>query len=549
MHRTAVVITAATLIAGASAAQSSTGTARDCGNNKRCFTDRFAHCEPARFTSGRHFDSQVRYRIAGRSDGECTVQMRYLANPNPAWVNKPLNMVLDPGKPFAPQLKDAVGQCLSNAAPMDYQCSGPLRGARTWGAARAADGPVNEVAEVAGYKAGGTQSKAPAGPSCGKSVEASSEPLYPLPRNGRWGYVNRAGDWVIQPQWSQAESFSEGRAVVSKGYSHGTSWGVIDRSGDYVVELSIPSDYANGPRVPRAPIKPFSQGCAAVRPGISPSNNHPHPYFITRDGKAWLRDALPEALANRKVKEFGSFSQGLAWFRIIDMESDKEYGYIDTQGQVAIDVSYAHAGDFADGLAPVDSKNNHWGYIDPDGELAWPGKWSLNYAHVFSGGLAAITTRDDKKAYFDGDKVVIDTLHFDPPRTLTVRSGDKTYADTPIEAAGAFANGLAPVTLADWPHPLVYMDSHGKAVLVPGADLGMTVCNGRQRPPFHHSLARLRVANKNGKCDQPKKIAGGRFETHPQSHLIYINTHGQIVLEEPSGNGDKDAHPTSGDKQ
>src|SRR5699024_4207169 len=76
---------------------------------------------------------------------------------------------------------------------------------------------------------------------CGTTVAVSGEPLYPLPRNGRWGYVDGDGDWVIEPQWRQAGFFSEGRAVVDAGSASGSVWGVIDRDGDYVVAAELAS--------------------------------------------------------------------------------------------------------------------------------------------------------------------------------------------------------------------------------------------------------------------------------------------------------------------
>ena len=40
--------------------------------------------------------------------------------------------------------------------------------------------------------------------------------LYPIRENGRWGYMNRAGETVIPPQWEDAEPFSGGAAIVTE---------------------------------------------------------------------------------------------------------------------------------------------------------------------------------------------------------------------------------------------------------------------------------------------------------------------------------------------
>lgn len=66
--------------------------------------------------------------------------------------------------------------------------------------------------------------------------------LYPIRENGLWGYMNRAGETVIQPRWLYTYPFSGDTAIVriSKSGRDGSAetgwWGdaLIDRSGEYV---------------------------------------------------------------------------------------------------------------------------------------------------------------------------------------------------------------------------------------------------------------------------------------------------------------------------
>ncbi len=51
-------------------------------------------------------------------------------------------------------------------------------------------------------------------------------------RDGRWGFIDTEGTWVIEPQYEDAESFSNGYgAVMQDGL-----WGFIDREGQSAVE-------------------------------------------------------------------------------------------------------------------------------------------------------------------------------------------------------------------------------------------------------------------------------------------------------------------------
>jgi len=41
------------------------------------------------------------------------------------------------------------------------------------------------------------------------------------------GYINKAGNWVIQPQFTQAKAFSEGLAALNIA----GAWGFVNRQG------------------------------------------------------------------------------------------------------------------------------------------------------------------------------------------------------------------------------------------------------------------------------------------------------------------------------
>ncbi len=52
--------------------------------------------------------------------------------------------------------------------------------------------------------------------------------------NGKYGYIDKTGKYVINPQFDYAGSFSEGLAVVEIG----GKWGYIDKTGKFIWELS-----------------------------------------------------------------------------------------------------------------------------------------------------------------------------------------------------------------------------------------------------------------------------------------------------------------------
>ena len=71
----------------------------------------------------------------------------------------------------------------------------------------------------------------------------------------KWGYINAAGEVVIEPQFGQAHSFSEGLAVVRTGGLISGKWGYLNAAGEVVIEPQL--DMAHS----------FSEGLATVRIG------------------------------------------------------------------------------------------------------------------------------------------------------------------------------------------------------------------------------------------------------------------------------------------
>ncbi len=56
-----------------------------------------------------------------------------------------------------------------------------------------------------------------------------------------WGFYNRKNEWVIQPQYENAESFKDGLSVVQKG----KKYGVIDTTGKLIIPIEYETIYCN----------------------------------------------------------------------------------------------------------------------------------------------------------------------------------------------------------------------------------------------------------------------------------------------------------------
>ena len=60
----------------------------------------------------------------------------------------------------------------------------------------------------------------------------SAQELALVRKDGRFGYISKTGEFVIQPQFKTAKNFSEGLAAAE---SNG-KWGFINPKGDWVIQ-------------------------------------------------------------------------------------------------------------------------------------------------------------------------------------------------------------------------------------------------------------------------------------------------------------------------
>ena len=230
-----------------------------------------------------------------------------------------------------------------------------------------------------------------------------SENLSAVKREGRWGYIDRSGSEVIPIRYRTAQSFRNGVAIVDTGLPDHPV-GLIDKTGAWVTQpmfrsLSAPdapdglflgqkepsdgSGYydRSGSLVlgPYFLAYPFAQGRARVKKN-------------SRDGiDDWLIDASGTSLPRKQLALDGiRFSEGL-----IAVRQGGRMGYMDLDGNIAIEPRYDQGGDFAEGLAAVQSEG-HWKFIDKSGAVAAEFPAGVVSALPLSDGLSLVTAERDQ---------------------------------------------------------------------------------------------------------------------------------------------------------
>lgn len=242
----------------------------------------------------------------------------------------------------------------------------------------------------------------------------SSHPSY------KWGFIDKTGKMVVQPQYGLAGDFSEGLAAVSSN----DKWGFIDKTGRVVIGFNFDyaSEFSDGlsavmlgnkfgyiDRTGKTVIKPkytyysdFSEGLARVRVGgktIAPLGMSSGVFgkirYIDRTGHTVIK------LAD-DVDGAGEFSEGLASFEVQKQDGYLYCGYIDQTGRVVIEPQFGRCEDFTEGLAAI-LLNGKWHYIDKTGNKVFDAPFFL--VQEFRNGLAWVQSGDDvmtaKYGYID----------------------------------------------------------------------------------------------------------------------------------------------------
>jgi hypothetical protein len=165
-----------------------------------------------------------------------------------------------------------------------------------------------------------------------------------------WGFINKAGEVVVPPDYDMAHDFTEGVARVQLD----DLYGFVDTRGEVVIDPQYPE------------VADFHEGLAAVHD----------------EGRTGYIDLRGEMVIEMDFRNGGNFSEGLAAAGI-----GTRVGYIDREGKVAIEPAFDVGEIFMDGRAAV-RVNHRWGYVDRKGEVVIPAIYES--ARPFQDGIGCV---------------------------------------------------------------------------------------------------------------------------------------------------------------
>jgi hypothetical protein len=263
--------------------------------------------------------------------------------------------------------------------------------------------------------------------------------LYYVGRNGKWGYINKAGSEVISFQYAAPPTvagkghYTIIRTVAPYPVFKNGKWTVVTRKGALLGQRILDE------------IQSIPQ----------------NPTVCGRVGKDWGcvdaagRDAIP----------FKYEAVGMTLEELTAVKSNGRWGYLDKAGAFVIQPSFFEAGAFEHGLALVQFDDKNWGLIDATGKEVSKRRYK-----------AAAAPGDGLWPVFDGANWVIADLSGEITQRVAnmsmifpfreglavaygrnerlaslIDTSGKVVATFPFfSIPGSFQNGLAPVNVHDW---------------------------------------------------------------------------------------------------
>lgn len=196
--------------------------------------------------------------------------------------------------------------------------------------------------------------------------------LAPVRVEGKFGYINRAGEWVVRPELDFADHFlNEPHAAAGKD----GKFGAIAADGTVLVPFAYESGVAlpgfgfllydgkawaiadrRGKTLTAFQFQALGNQLSRVSEGLIPAKHDERWGFASAETGAWVVPARYDAV--------GRMSEGLANFIL-----GEKIGYVNSTGRVVVEPLFERADEFTEGLAAV-QLDGRWGYIDKQGAFA-----------------------------------------------------------------------------------------------------------------------------------------------------------------------------------
>lgn len=256
--------------------------------------------------------------------------------------------------------------------------------------------------------------------------------------DGLVGYIDQTGEYIIPAQFMNGENFSSGVAKVDFDLGENSTSAFINKTGNVVrfvasdehfnysegfASVDVPNGCYYVDTSGQIAIQTPYDSCDEFSEGLATVEDELGCYYINTDGKVEIETQNGQC-SNFSDELAAVYGSGSGHFRC---------GYIDKRGRPVIDLAYSQCGDFSEGVAPVETVQGYWGYIDTRGRYVF-GPASVDSTYEFRDGLGRfIVNKQIGYVNTTGDIVYrpetwTDALIVDPERLSTLMPQEYYYA-------------------------------------------------------------------------------------------------------------------------
>lgn len=322
--------------------------------------------------------------------------------------------------------------------------------------------------------------------------------LYPFIRDGKWGYIDGSGAWVIQPRFGRCLDVFEGDRVRAW---EGKKGGYIGRTGQWIVEPQFTAGLNGGEESFEIVGIGKKQGVLAPTGQLVLPVTHDQ--IVLSGDRAWVRDDEKLGVfaldGHWILKPFISWPQGrqmptptdggsVSWFR-----RGKKWGLLSRDGKVLYEPQFTvhvmdrHEAEVWNHPEGLDFKNHRAWVTDGKDFLLISNEGKTLARQPFTAvrewtdQLYVFTNKKQLQGLIsmDGEIVLAAGYHAINPlkdgRAVVIRKFDRPRADGGTEQFWDYG----------------YIDEQGRIIVEPGTYMGPGVWNGGQTEltPFSDGLA------------------------------------------------------------
>ncbi len=182
----------------------------------------------------------------------------------------------------------------------------------------------------------------------------------------KWGFVDKTGKVVINPQFKSTRNFSDGKCAVQ---NNDDKWGFIDKEGKIVINYQFDNarEFINGVAVVKSGDKVGTidnAGKYIINPQFE-NILYDGEIFLTVQGEKYgWSDKEGKSIINNQFDDAYPFGNN----ELAAVKSGKTWGYIDKKGKYVINLQFDDAFPFNGKLALVQSSGKY-GFVDSKGKF------------------------------------------------------------------------------------------------------------------------------------------------------------------------------------